>query len=81
MSTRFVFISVIHGCSIIRHGVARRLGSFSRLRFEVSKCMLVASGWSNLPALDKVLEHIAPLQLLILLILQLWNRLPHNVCE
>lgn len=32
MLTRFCFISCIQGCSIILHGVARRLGSFSRLR-------------------------------------------------
>lgn len=31
MLTFFPFISTIHGCSSIRHGVARRAGSFSRL--------------------------------------------------
>lgn len=29
--TRLDFMSIIHGCSSIRHGLARRLGSFSRL--------------------------------------------------
>ena len=29
--TRFVFISTIQGCSIILQGVARRVGSFSKL--------------------------------------------------
>lgn len=32
MLTRLDLISNIHGCSSIRQGVARRLGSFSRLR-------------------------------------------------
>lgn len=31
MLTRLPFISTIQGCSSIRHGVARRAGSFSRL--------------------------------------------------
>lgn len=31
MLTRLDLISNIHGCSSIRQGVARRLGSFSRL--------------------------------------------------
>lgn len=31
MLTRFVFISTIHGWSIILQGVARRFGSFSKL--------------------------------------------------
>lgn len=37
MLTRLARISIIHGCSSIRHGEARRDGSFSRLEF-VSGC-------------------------------------------
>jgi hypothetical protein len=33
MLTRLDLISNIHGCSSIRQGVARRLGSFSRLLY------------------------------------------------
>jgi hypothetical protein len=36
IETFLPFISTIHGCSSIRHGVALRVCSFSRLRIEVS---------------------------------------------
>lgn len=36
MLTRLDLISNIHGCSSIRQGVARLLGSFSRLSHPVS---------------------------------------------
>lgn len=36
MLTFLLFISTIHGCSSMRHGVARRAGSFSRLWLCVS---------------------------------------------
>ena len=36
ISTLLLFISTIHGCSSIRHGVARRLGSFSRLQISLA---------------------------------------------
>jgi len=44
MLTFFAFISTIHGCSSIRHGVARRLLSFSRLCNKlVSTCLCSCS--------------------------------------
>lgn len=45
MLTFLVFISTIHGCSSIRHGVARRLGSFSRLKAEFESASLTFWGY------------------------------------
>lgn len=40
------------------------------------------SEWDvDLPALNEILEHVTPLQPLLLLILQLRNWLAHNVCQ
>lgn len=36
-------------------------------------------GLHDSPALDEILEHLAPPQLLLRLVLQLGNRLPHNI--
>ena len=45
MLTRLDLISSIQGCSSIRQGVARRLGSFSRL-LNLLLAWLAAMGWT-----------------------------------
>lgn len=58
--TFFPFISTIHGCSSIRHGVARRGGSFSRLRHLVFGIIEKRKkGW-DVPAFDEVFEILTP---------------------
>lgn len=80
MSTRLVFISSIHGCSNMRHGVARRLPSFSRL-ILVSQLQIKDTSDANSPALDEVFEVLAPFELVFRLILEFRDRLPDNVCQ
>jgi hypothetical protein len=62
-------ISIIQGCSSIRQGEARRLGSFSRLGCEgyVSFCLAVndVKGIGNSPALNEIFEVFAPLDTLV----------------
>lgn len=46
MLTFLLFMSTIHGCSNIRHGVARLFGSFSRLEYDCQHrlCMTIPEG-------------------------------------
>ena len=83
MLTFFDFISTIHGCSSIRHGVARLDASFSRL----DDCQLLLHYMSQhngrrircLPAFDEVLETFTPLDSRLGLVLEFRDGLPDNV--
>lgn len=79
MLTLLDLISNIHGCSSIRQGVARLLGSFSRLSHPVSMADRMVKIWQDLPALDEVLEVLTPSNILSVrgayFILQLGNGL------
>jgi hypothetical protein len=67
MLTFLFLISTIHGCSSIRHGVARRDVSFSRLQqYQLS---YNEHDNQDLPALNEVLKVIAPLNALRWLVL------------
>lgn len=79
MFTFLFFMSSIQGCSSIRHGVALRGGSFSRLGWLVSR--LLVRGEGDEPAFDKVLEVLGPANVVFGLILQPGDRLADNVCE
>ena len=86
MFTFLVFISTIQGCSSIRQGVARREGSFSRLDEGVRLAWILYCGkpWEvrrghSLRALDKILETLTPFDAVFFFILQLRNRLPHDI--
>jgi hypothetical protein len=80
MLTRLDLISNIHGCSSIRQGVARRLGSFSRL-LHVPLAWLADVGKTmyHLPALDEIFEVLTPSNILSVrgtnLVLELRNGL------
>lgn len=79
MLTFFDFISTIHGCSSMRHGVARRGHSFSRLS-EVSK-LIFAKAKMYLPAFDEILEILRPLDASLWLILERGNWLSNDVSQ
>jgi hypothetical protein len=80
MLTFFDFISTIHGCSSIRHGVALLGQSFSRLE-RVSRIRVVFKTSKYVPALDEVLEILCPLDTILGFVFQLGNGLPNNVGE
>lgn len=69
MLTRFVFISTIHGCFVMCQGVARRSASFSRLNAPVSIHSETASYQEDSPAINEILEVIAPRQITLRLVL------------
>ena len=88
MLTFLVFISTIHGCSSIRHGVARLAGSFSRL--DGGGLCVSKKPWRpitrhqtgyNSRALNEVFESLTPFNPMLLFIFQLRNRLPHNISQ
>lgn len=80
MLTFLFFMSCIHGCSSIRQGVARRGGSFSRLK-DVSEGKGNPVATDDIPAFDKVLEVLGPLDAVLGLVLQLGYRLADNIGE
>jgi hypothetical protein len=81
METFFPFISTIHGCSSMRHGVALRGGSFSRLKMGVSQAVRKTTIRKTLPALNEVFEIIAPFDVVFGLVFQHRYWLSDDICE
>lgn len=83
MLTLLLLISIIQGWSSIRQGVARREASFSKLVSSVRRYFfhVYNRGPLNIPAFNKIFKTVAPLDVIIRFIFQLWYRLPNNICE
>lgn len=74
-------MSSIHGCSSIRQGVALREGSFSRLKIVRSENEIQETGGVYSPAFDEILKVVGPVNAILRLVLQLRDRLTHDVRE
>jgi len=86
MLTFLLLISTIHGCSSIRHGVARLFPSFSRLAIITKAVSLRLPFWKkctkrggSIPVINKKLEVVAPPNSLLWLVLQLWDWLAYDI--
>ena len=80
MLTFLDLMSIIHGCSSIRQGVALRGGSFSRLRQSLAtEFILQKRCMQNIPAVDEIFKIVRPANPICRLILKLRDRLTDNV--
>lgn len=81
IETFLPFISTIHGCSSMRHGVALRGCSFSRLLNGSQSGHKQTTIRKTLPALNEVFEIITPFDVVVGLIFQHWYWLSDDICE